>query len=257
MTRSANFTTDKLEKTRCPQNKSMIAAIGYISAMLIHIGPDHRSLIASFQTHKDWVNSWDSHYNKTSHLEILRRKNEIYTARIVSYEEREVARVRNIHSPSTVAWRIAVGSAPRSSAPRYAADFGRVIGSYEPAQPKGPRICLGTNGLIGLVPPAARAGDIVVQFWNCSAAMIMRPVDPPASGSSTINGKASSFMLVGRADVAEAHERKVTPEYDTHVEQRPLATYEPMVEDSQALGVVHVDLDLQTLQIITASISTF
>lgn len=237
----------------------MVTAIGFISAKVIHIGPIYRSLIASFQTHQDWVNSWDDHYNQTSHLEMLRRKNEIYTARIMIYEETEVARVRNIQSPSTVG-RIAVGSAPESSTPRYATNSGRVpdvIDNYEPAQSNGPRICLGTNGLIGLVPPAAKAGDFVVQFWNCSAAIIMRPTVSPASGSSASSGPISSLMLVGRADVAEAHERKGAPEHDTHVAQRPSATYDPMFEDSHASGVVHVDLDLRTLQLITASISTF
>ena len=227
--------------------------------MIIHIGPDHRSLMGSFQTHQDWVNSWDDHYNKPCHLEMLRRKNEMYTARMMSYEERDVARVRNVQSPSTVAWRIAGGSAPRNSASGYATEFERVrdiTDNHESARPNGPRICLGTDGLIGLVPPAARAGDVVVQFWNCSAAIIMRPIDPRALGSSA-TGAASSFMLVGRADVAGAHERRGTPEYDTHVEQRPSASYDPMFEDSRASGAVHVDLDLRTLQIITASISTF
>jgi hypothetical protein len=257
-----NLLLTKLEKTRNPQDKSIIRATGFISATIIHMGPDYRSLIASFQTHQDWLNSWNGHYNKTSDLEMLRRKNEVYTARIMSYEERDVARVRNIQSPSTVAWRIAGGCTQRSSAPGYAAEFEGVsddISKYEPAQSNGPRICLGTAGLIGLVPPAARAGDIVVQFRNCSAAIIMRPiVDPRAPRSKTTDGPASSSLLVGRADIAEAHERKDTPGYDTHVKQRPSASYEdPVFEGSQASRVVCVDLDLRTLQIITASISTF
>lgn len=199
--------------------------------------------------------SWDVHYNETSHLGILRRKYETFTARIMSYEERDMARIRNIQSPSTVAWRIAGTSAPKSLAPGCATDFEivpDVQGNCEPVQSIGPRICLGTACLIGLVPPAARPGDIIVQFWNCSAAIIMRPIDPRAT-----DGPASSFVLVGRADVAEAHDPKGTPEHDTHVTQQPSAGFGPMFEDPEASGLVHVDLDLRTLQIITASISTF
>ena len=228
--------------------------------MIIHIGPDHRSLIASFETHRSWANSWDRYYNKPADLEMLRRRNEEYTARIMSYQEQDVARVRNIQSPSTVVWCRARGSAPRSSTPRYAAECEEVqnmAGSHEPEQSDGPRICLGTHGLIGLVPPAARAGDVVVQFGNCSAAMVMRPIDPRASESSSTDGPAPSFMLVGRADVAEAHERKSTTKYGRHAKQGSSATPDPMLEDSQASGVVHVDLDLRTLQAITAYTSTF
>lgn len=211
--------------------------------------------MASFQTHQDWVNSWDIYYSEPSHLGILRGKNETFTARIMNYEERDMARIRDIQSPSTVAWRIADTSAPKSLAPGCATDFEMipdVQGNCEPVQAVGPRICLGTACSIGLVPPAARPGDIIVQFWNCSAAIIMRPIDPQATDSL-----ASSFVLVGRADVAEAHGAKGTPEHDTHIKQRPSADLGPMFEDPQASGLVHVDLDLRTLQIITASISTF
>ena len=223
--------------------------------MIVHIGPDHRSLMASFQTHQDWVNSWDVHYNESSHLGILRKKYEIFTARIMSYEERDMARIRNIQSPSTVAWRMAGTSAPKSLAPGCAADFETVSdvqGTCEPVQAIGPRICLGTAGVIGLVPPAARTGDIIVQFWKCSAAIIMRPIDPRAT-----EGSSSSFMLVGKADVAEAHEPKGTPEHDPLLKQQLSASFSPMFENPEASGVVYIDLDLRTLQIITASISTF
>ena len=162
--------------------------------MIVHIGPDHRSLMASFQT-------------------------------------------------------------PKSLAPRCATDFEivpDVQGNCEPVQSVGPRICLGTACFIGLVPPAARPGDIIVQFWNCSAAIVMRPIDPRAT-----DGIASSFVLVGRAHVAEAHGSKGRSEHDTRVKQQPSAGFGPMFEDPQASGLVHVDLDLRTLQIITASISTF
>ena len=255
-----NLLKTKLEKTRYPQNKPIIRAIGFISAVIIYIGPDHGSLVASFQTYQDWVKSWNGHYKKPSHLDMLRRKNETYMARLMSYEKRDVDRVRNIQGTSTVAWRITEGSAHRRSAPGFAEEHETVrdvTGDDEPAQSDSPRICLGTNGLIALVPPAARAGDIVVQFWKCSAAIVMRPINLLVSGSSTTNDPASSFMLVGRADVAEAHEPKDATEYDTYVKQQSSASFDPMHEESQVSGAVHVDLDLRTLQIITASISTF
>lgn len=247
-------TTDKPEKTLDQQNK-LIRAIGIVSAMIVHMGPDHRSLMASFQTHQDWVKSWDVHYNETSHIGMLRKKYQALTARTMNYEEKDMARIRNIQSPETVAWRIASTSAPKSPIFGCAADF-EIVPDFddicETVQSSGPRICLGTAGFIGLVPTAARPGDIVVQFWNCSAAIIMRSIGPRAT-----DGLASSFMLVGRADVADAHEPKDMPQHDTSVAQRPLTGFDPMFENPDASRVVHIDLNLRTLQIITASISTF
>ena len=211
--------------------------------------------MASFQTHQDWVKSWDVHYNETSHIGILRKKYQALTARTMNYEEGDMARIRNIQSPETVAWRIASTSAPKSPVLGCAADFELVPDfedNCETVQPSGPRICLGTAGFIGLVPAAARPGDIVVQFWNCSAAIVMRSI-----GARATDNPASSFMLVGRADVADAHEAKDMPQHDPPVEQRPLTGFGPMFENPEASGFLHVDFDLRTLQLITASISTF
>ncbi len=111
--------------------------------------------------------------------------------------------------------------------------------------------------MMGVVPSAAKVGDVIVQFWNCDAAIVMRPIDLRIPAVSVTRSPTSSFVLVGRADVAGALERQGTPGCDTRAGQGLFGslTVGPDI-GSQATGPVYVDLDFRTLQSITASIST-
>ncbi|RFU25931.1 hypothetical protein B7463_g10397, partial [Scytalidium lignicola] len=91
--------------------------------------------------------------------------------------------------------------------------------------------------VIGLVPPAAQLGDIIARFWNCDAAIVMRPVT-----LSTTDTVASSFMLIGRADVAEVVDRNSTPGRDPHAEQcMSGATAPGFREGSRTPGATNLD----------------
>jgi hypothetical protein len=113
-----------------------------------------------------------------------------------------------------------------------------------------PRIFLGTGYVMGLVPSAATPGDVLVRFWNCNTAIVMRP----------INTKPTSFMLVGQADLAELTDRTCSElfafpyiSYATF-DSQPLPAGE--TQTSQMSGAVFVDLNLRTLQKITAHTTT-
>jgi len=231
-----------------------------LSGEIVQLGPNYASLVASFRAHQDWLNCWNDYYYKPIDLETLRRIDEEYTAKIMSYGERDLARIQEIRNPSIVAWRIAGGRRPKISDPWYAAEYEKMWDTVDDSEQRllrGPRICLGTGYLIGIVPPAAQVGDVIVQFWNCDAAIVMRPSDLRVSAASTTGNSTSSFMLVGRADVAEVIDRKGTPGFDTWDEQGLVGSLAPGFEEgSQASGAIYVDLDFRTLQIITASIST-
>ena len=219
------------------------------------MGPDHRSLIGSFKTHQDWQNSLDDYYSKPPDLEVLRWKSEAYVSRLIGYTEENVARIQYIQSSRTVAWSRARGSTNESPASRNTAqleNFQDTAGTLDPEQSNDPRICLGTHGLIALVPSAARAGDVMVQFRGCSAAVIMRCLDAGIS-----QGSASPLMLVGRADVAGAHERRKPSEDNAHAQHGAATDRNLEPEDIEARHVVDMKLDLGTLQTISASIATF
>jgi hypothetical protein len=122
-----------------------------------------------------------------------------------------------------------------------------------PGGKREPRICLGTGYVMGLVPPAAQLRDIVVRFWNCDAAIVMRPVTTPTTDTTA----APMFMLVGRADIAEVIDRNSTPGRDPHAEECMSGTPTPgFREGLQHMGAVYIDLSLEALQVITANIAT-
>jgi len=237
--------------------KPVIRAEGYLSGKIVQLGPRYTSFVGSFRAQQDWLNCWEDYYHKPVDFETLRRINERYTAEIVNYEEKDLARIREIRNPNTVAWRIAGGVQPQRSDPRYAIEYGKMWDDNEQGQPSEPSIFLGTDYLIGLVPSAAEIGDFLIRFWNCNAAIVVRPVNLEMGVVSTVDCPNSSFMLVGRADVAEVIDRKATPGFDMHAEKGFLGnTASGFEEGFETSGAVYVDMDFPTLQMITASITT-
>lgn len=183
-------------------------------------------------------------------------------AKIMDYEDKDLAKIREIRSPSTVAWGVAGGRRPEDSDPSHPFQFDKMwdnMDNNDQSQSNGSRICLGTDYLMTVVPAAVKVGDVVVRFWNCDAAILMRPVNPQEGATSARDSMNTSFMLVGRADVAELADRKATPGHDVRAEEvfsDSFSSTPGLEKDSRASGAVYVDLDLRTLQIITASIST-
>lgn len=105
---------------------------------------------------------------------------------------------------------------------------------------------------MGLVPPTAKPGDVIVRFWNCDAAIVMRSLKSP----SGVRSVPPSFLLVGRADVAEVANRKSTGR-DLHAEQCLSGLPAPgLKEHLQDTGPVYVELSLRVLQVITSNIAT-
>lgn len=209
----------------------------------MQLGPDYLSLVSSSTAAQDWTSCWTEHYQTEADLEILRFIDEEYAARIFEYSDADLERVRNIWNRHVSARPVGHGKYdgqdPTSSHPGTAENS-----KLEPGDDvvvESPRIFLGTGYVMGLASSAAAVGDAVVRFWNCNAAVVMRPTDPLSS--------ASSFTLIGRADVAE------------FINGTKGALSEPPLPPRNQIGSAHpyavyVDLDLKTLQRITACIST-
>ncbi|KAF2430666.1 hypothetical protein EJ08DRAFT_714302 [Tothia fuscella] len=172
---------------------------------------------------------------------------EDYTIKIIAYDKEDLDRIQELRNPGIVAWRME-RSRPQSSELERSSAWHYANGTMTKLSE--PRICLGTDRVMALVPSAAQAGDVIIQFWNCSAAVVMRPV---LSGSG---GPASSFLLVGRADVAEHPDSDVFSGIDQRAENKLLCVPESGASTFQSSGAVYVDLDFRTLSIITASIDS-
>lgn len=242
------------DRANCGQNEPelpVIRAMGYVAGEIVQIGPDYWSLIGSSRAQQGWTSCWVDHYQKTEDLEILRRINEEYTAKIRYYEEKDVDRIRCIYNPHITAWCVGHDKHQlKSSDSSYPVEYKMMCADMD-ADKQTPRICLGTGYVTGLVPPTAKPGDVIIRFWNCDAAIVMRPIK-----TSIADVEIPSFMLIGRADVAEVVDRNATPGRDPHAEQCMLGTAGPgLRQGSQHLGAVYVDLNWRTLQIITAYIA--
>jgi hypothetical protein len=228
-----------------------IRAIGYVAGKIDQIGPDYASLIRSPEAIHDWIECWDEVYHLHQDLQQLRAMNEEYMFRILRYTEEDLARIRHIKNQSAVGWFVSEGrQGPDISALEHVTVYGNIWNSRgdDAEANRSPRICIGTNHLMALVPPEASAGDVIIRFWNCGAAIVMRP--------ST--AKAGDLLMIGRADVARIIDHNFQEGVDSYASESLLysqphrSTLYKM--ECPSLGAVYVELDFPTLQIISASI---
>jgi hypothetical protein len=238
----------RLTSLKYAQIGPIIRAIGYLDGRIIQVGPEYESLVGSFRVHQHWVDSWEGHYDKPRDLEILRRMNEDYMIKTMAYERKDLDRIQEVQNSSIIAWRMG-RNRPQSFENKQTSAWDFATGKIA-APSHRPRICLGTDYTIAMVPSLAKADDVIVRFWNCSAAVVMRPI------ISAAGSPPSSFLLVGRADIAEHLESHNYPGRDTRAEERLVHVLEPGVNQFQASGAVYVDLDFHALQLITASINS-
>jgi len=244
--------TRALEKLTNPQEipfgVATIRAVGYIAGQILELGPECRSLFASSRAQQDWASCWTAHYRNPEDMEELRRIDEVYLAKILDWEETDINRTRTIRNLEVKAWPITRNA---FQCPALDLTDAETDDIYKEEGHGGPRIFLGTGYVIGLVPQAAKPGDVIVRFWNCSAAMVMRPMETP-SGSTV-------FLLIGRADAAEVEENgirnpRAAHDGDEATRWSGSATF-PTGEAMKNRGPIYVDFDLRTLQIVTAHIS--
>lgn len=200
----------------------------------MRLGPDYKSLAGSSFATQDWIDCWDDHYQEASDLETLRSTYEGYAARIMEYKQADLDRIRDIFNTNVSATKTARDQSNTGTVAL------RPIRGFE-TQDQTPRICLGTGYVIGLVPTGARLNDIIVRFWNCNAAIVMR-----------YWGK-DKFILIGRADVAEVINEK--SEVQSAVDWISRSKL-PGSSQNRHTGPLWVNLDLQTLQEITAHITS-
>lgn len=249
----------------------IIRVIGYVSGKIARIGPDYTSLVSLPQATHEWLDCWDDIYEDEASLESLRATNEVFMARVLSYGVQDLARIQDIKHPRFFSWFADSGDTP-ACPPHSLADghtgahHGSPVTAVQENVP--PRFCLGTDRKIALVPPGAAVGDLIIQFWRCSAAVIVRPVridkDPGGNLTLVSNPKTQlacnswAFRIVGRADVARAWEPLrgcVGDRQECELFCMPRSSCDS--HDCRAEGPVYVDMDFPMLQVITASITTY
>jgi hypothetical protein len=229
--------------------KMKLRAKGYIAGTILHLGPAYSDYISSYREQQLWLGSWDKHYagEDTTNLRNLREMEETYSAKIIDYTETDIARICTISGTDTIAWS-ALEDPPRNP-------NGDPIPTA--TRDNDPVRFLGTNCCLGLAPPEARCGDHIIRFWNCDAAIVMRP-----ETHFTKNGPREYYELVGRIDIAEPYERRIYGVGESQADNRakdlmriPANWKQGTVPAGAKTRAVYVDMEFETLQQISAAIA--
>ncbi|RFU34224.1 hypothetical protein B7463_g2189, partial [Scytalidium lignicola] len=94
-----------LGNTANEQDPSVIKAVGYIAGEIVRLGPGYNSLVGSSRALQDWTSCWVDYYENAEDLEILRRIDEKYTAKILHREKLDdVDRIQDIQNVHVSAW---------------------------------------------------------------------------------------------------------------------------------------------------------
>ncbi|OTA81910.1 hypothetical protein M434DRAFT_401183 [Hypoxylon sp. CO27-5] len=234
----------KANRSKCEQQDFMITATGYLGGEILAVGPSNPQSCSSYQ---EWLYCLESSVPRPKDdIEILRKTNEQYMSKISNYSDRRLSRIQGIMNPRIIGWN-SKESRTRSSDPEYVAKYNK-IWEYAGDQLAQPKLCVCTGNQVALVPSATRPRDVIVRFWGCSTAIVMRPYK-------------GSFMLIGRADVAEVEKNTIIEHYTlsrhTHFLNGLSGAFSPThrrtgLNSALAPGAIHVDLDMSTLQLITA-----
>ncbi|KAI0454623.1 heterokaryon incompatibility protein-domain-containing protein [Xylaria acuta] len=234
--------------------RQLVPARGYLAGKILDLGPSYADFVSSFRYQTAWRTKWRKHYRKENDLWQLREMEERYAAKILEYDEADVARIARIDGGSFIAFRSPddgpldkLTAAPTNTDDIQAIDdllMSLSIKATPEIEPGG-KVCrfLGTDHCMGLAPPGAAAGDWVIRFWDCDAAIVVRP--------DGVSDPVRSCALIGRADVADLRDRK-GPHGDIVASEALKRDLYNNDEDKRVDVLMH----WHTLQLITASIAT-
>jgi hypothetical protein len=235
----------QLDEIEIPGAPPCVIAKGYVAGQILHIGPSYNSFVGFYREQKKWLGCWETYYPDSDQLFKLKQMEEEYSSRILDYETDELRRIQAIDSPNFVA-RSALWEPPSQPAVQ-------LIPPYQPPNTSNnPVRFLGGDLCMGLAPDTARPGDLIIRFWDCDAAIVIRHVPEPSGKSRAPGGE--EYLLVGRADVAE----HVTPLRRVPGRDAPAMSAMGVRDAGGELTTrgMYVRMDFTTLEMITASITT-
>ncbi|CAE7002185.1 hypothetical protein P3342_001555 [Pyrenophora teres f. teres] len=233
-------------ETSCKHEQPIIRAVGYVAGEIVELGPDYSSFVGSPSEVQDWTSCWARQYKNDEEVEIVRGVGEEYEARILDYQHEDLARIHALDHPQILAGRRSNGYGDPE--PIRKPDMETKMAHNMGDNCQMPRICLATGYVMGLVPPTAQVGDVLIRFWGYDAAVLMRPID---------SVQDPYFTLIGRADLACSIAREKAM-HASHPNSWKLPLWESdwilpgATEHSHLPGAVYINLDFRTLQKITA-----
>lgn len=218
----------------------VIQARGAIGGTILHLGPGYNEIFSSHDENKRWKNSFHDHYQYKKHIKELRERNEAYGAVLLRMDDDgEAAKVCAIDPQQMYSRGIKADQPWNDDANdwfRQELDnqIGRdlsdspAVANPHAASPQ-PRMFLGSNFHMGLVPLEAKEGDLICHFWNCDVVALLRHED-----------NTSFYRVVGRIHLSTGSlDRSSKPVYQDWMSP---------AKDAQAMCI---QMDINTLSLLT------
>ena len=223
--------------------EDLFHAKGYIAGTILHVGTSYDEYIASFAAERQWKLSWNEHYTDFTDLTTLRQMDAAYTVKLLEMGDIDLAKIQHIRTETSFGFKgnvakFRIGSSGpirnvKAFKPQYPASPSEANSS------NGPRRFLGSLLAFGLVPPAAREGDLICRFWDCNVAIVIRQQD-------TYEG---FYSIIGRADVAE---RPTEDKKDKTIIERAISDTKNYSSSNYSYEPIEFYLDIETLQKMTS-----
>jgi hypothetical protein len=180
-------------------------ARGLIEGAIVHLGPSYEDAISPIKENRKWKASFERWYQTSEDLTMLRKMDEAYSSTLLKMDQKDLSKISCIRANKVTRVKDALSDDDWLSASasittggsRYALWKGKTmrerLDNTSTGARRQSRRFFGSNRTMGLVPPEARRGDLICQFWGCNVAAVVRWIPDD-----------DSFYLIGRADVATA-----------------------------------------------------
>ncbi|KAH7134534.1 heterokaryon incompatibility protein-domain-containing protein [Dactylonectria estremocensis] len=164
-------------------------ARGAFAGKVLRLGPTYKELVSSLEPNRQWVATIEEECIKDPFLNEIRRLSEEYSREMLAWDEAHLNPVRTGNFSNSYGYRV--------SADDQSIDHQETDQSSESSEP---RLFLATKGVMGFLPPQARAGDMIYSFWECTVGFIVRKV------------AEDRWMIVGRAELSAESLHRVVSE---------------------------------------------
>ncbi|KAH0538176.1 hypothetical protein FGG08_005234 [Glutinoglossum americanum] len=149
---------------------------GVIIGQIQHIGPSYSEILASAEATKKWATSLIDRFPKKEELDKARSRND---------------RLMSLLGPSADfrIQNIASFEANMPSQDPSSQGFSKGTAKNSLPSRDNPRLFIGSNVTLGLVPPNSKTGDFLCQFWNSTASALLR------------QGADGTYRVIGRLGI--------------------------------------------------------
>ncbi|KAL8414516.1 hypothetical protein RB594_005666 [Gaeumannomyces avenae] len=253
------------------ESKGYIIAKGYIAGRILHLGPTHDEYVGSHWHHSQWFRSWSHYYSEPSDLEQLREMEEQFSNKIVSmYTDADVARVSAWEDMASCCFAFSVLALSKYTPDGVVeAMKGKISTVKHSVSPQGtcrlPRRFLGSDRCLGMAPAEAQVGDLIVRFWNCNAAVVVRTSSHcRVPRYRDYNDRVAAMHqniheIIGRADVPELksrtpHDPEAKEKMKVHGGVFDNGGYVAFDGNRPRTNAVYISMDFRMLQKVSEAI---